>query len=229
MHDIRPYQLFTLLDSAPTTIAHVPIPSRPAKGGVTLLESFLIIAASRLVSARRLFEFGTFMGGTTLNLALNTPGDAQIFTIDLDPSSVNSLRQHAADVPHTEMHLASKSKLDFMGNPAQEKITMLSGNSIVFDFSPYQQSMDFVYIDGGHDYDTVAADTKNAFSMIRTATPSCILWHDYKNRDCNYEDLTRYLDELSCERSLFAIGDTMLCVWFNDPEESIVPRLLKAA
>jgi hypothetical protein len=68
MHEIRPYKLFTLIEAPPSErIAHVQIPPRRGAGGVSLLETFLIVAATQIVTARRIFEFGTFLGSTTLN------------------------------------------------------------------------------------------------------------------------------------------------------------------
>src|SRR3989440_12941891 len=58
MYDIRPYRVFTLID-APTPgdrIVRIPIPARRGVGGVSLLETFLIIAASKIVGAKRIFE-----------------------------------------------------------------------------------------------------------------------------------------------------------------------------
>src|SRR3954471_12335262 len=70
---IRPYRIFTALPGGlEERCATVPIPPRRGYGGVSLLEGFLLITSCKLVNARRLFEFGTFMGTTTLLLALNS-------------------------------------------------------------------------------------------------------------------------------------------------------------
>jgi len=226
MHIIRPYKLFTIVQGSPMErLVQVPIPSRKAFGGLTLLETFALIAAARLVSARRIFEFGTFRGGTALNLALNTPEDAQIFTIDLGEDHLAEVIQNPPDALATQIHLASLSQMDFMGSPVAGKINTLIGNSILYDFSQYRRSMDLVFIDGGHDIDTLSADTRNAFEMVRIDVPSCVAWHDYGSQD--YEGLNGYVDDLSKERPIFHIGDSMLCMWFNDPENSITPRLLE--
>lgn len=225
MKTIRPYQLFTVLDAPPSgRTAHVQIPARRGAGGVSLLEMFLIIAATRVVAARRIFEFGTFLGSTTLNLALNTPDDASIVTLDLDEAHTENIQQDVADAPLTVLHLASSTKLDFMDSNVAGKIRTLTGNSVSYDFSEYEGTMDFVFIDGGHDHSTVKSDTSNAFTMARRDAPSCIMWHDYGNRE--YPDLTTYLDEIAHERSLFHIGDTMLCAWFGDSDNPIRARIL---
>src|ERR1700722_2685476 len=136
MYHIRPYKLFNLIQGPPPErIIHTAIPSRRGAGGVSLLEMFLMVADSRIVEAKRLFEFGTFLGSTTLNLVLNVPDDSQLFTLDLGEHDAGGAKQDTADASLTEIHLAAKS-LDFQGSPVANKIKTLTGNSITFDFSP---------------------------------------------------------------------------------------------
>ncbi len=210
MKHVRPYVVFNLLDSVPADrIVDVKVPYRR---DLWLLETFLILTAARLVKAKRLFEFGTFFGSTTLNLALNSPPDAEIFTFDLSPEEAEGLEQDPADAPLTQMHF-EKPAMEYAGVPVASKIKEVAGNSRTFDFSPWKNSIDLVFIDGGHDYGTVSKDTENAFLMVRKDRPSCIFWHDYRNPDCSGN--TFFLDELSKKHDLFHVEDTMLCGWFN--------------
>jgi Methyltransferase domain len=222
-HTIRPWRLFAALTAAPPDrIAHVPIPSGRAYGNITLLEAFLLVTTCRLVHAQRLFEFGTFLGRTTLTLALNSDPNARIFTLDFDAATDPSIRQHEADAGLTGMHKAA-STLDFSNTPAASKITTLHGDSLRFDFSPWHRQMDWIFIDAGHDFVSVRSDTENAFRLINRNRTSCILWHDYQNPE--YPDLTRYLDDLCSTRPLFHVADTKLCLWINDPDGAILPAL----
>src|SRR5437016_4920323 len=157
---IRPYRIFNLIDAPPAErVANIALPSRRGMGGVSLLETSLIIAAARVVGARKVFEFGTYLGSTTLNLALNTPEDAEILTIDLDEHYAKEVQQDPADAPLTQIHIAEKSSLAFMGSPVSQKIRTLTGNSTTFDFSAWRGSVDLAFIDGGHDLATVKSDT----------------------------------------------------------------------
>ena len=194
MHHIRPYRIFTLVEAPPSErVANVQIPPRRAAGGVTLLETFVMVAALRIVNARRVFEIGTFFGSTTLNLALNVPDKGEVFTLDMDKDQALTAKQHPADVEFTRTHLASQNRLDFLASAVSDKITTLSGDSTKFDFRPWADSIDLVFIDGGHDLATAKSDTESALQMARKDRPSCILWHDYRNSE--YGDLTGYLDE----------------------------------
>ena len=190
-----------------------------------MLETFLLITAAKAISAKRLFEIGTFLGNTTLNLALNTSDDARIFTLDLDRSSAQPLTQNSFDAPLTAIHLSQESSLDFSSSPVARKIRTLCGSSLTFDFSEWQSSIDLVFIDGGHDRASLLSDTENALHMARRDRTSCIFWHDYGNSE--YPELTACLDELSQELEMFHIGDTMLCVNFQGPHDPLRRHLLK--
>ncbi len=209
MHHIRPWRLFASLDALLNErMVTLPMPYRRGLGGITLLESFILIACARLVDAHRFFEFGTFLGRTTLNLAMNSPEDAEIYSLDLDHSAARSVEQHPADMEVTEIHLHAP-KFDFTGMPTEKKITLLTGNSRTFDFGPWTESIDLIFVDGGHDLATVTDDTATSLRLASKNRPSCILWHDYGNKD--YEPLSQFLDDLSDKLDIFHIEDTMLC------------------
>ena len=83
----------------------------------------LIVAGCRIVAARRVFEFGTFLGNNTFNIALNTPLDAEILTLDLDDRERSWCGAAPGGRALTQMHLASiDPSLDFAGSPCCRKI-----------------------------------------------------------------------------------------------------------
>ena len=95
LQTIRQYQIFGRV-TQPTNGPEATI-RIPQRKDLPLLETTLLIAALKSVNARRIFEFGTYLGSTTLNLALNTPDDAEVFTFDLPPGL--EIQQHPEDVP----------------------------------------------------------------------------------------------------------------------------------
>jgi hypothetical protein len=212
---IRPWQLFTTLRAdIDERIMQIPVPLHRGVGTVTLLETAVLLCAARIVEAGRIFEFGTFLGSTTLYLALNVPEDGAVFTFDLDAESAVGLQQDAGDVPLTRLYF-DQQRPKFLQSRHGKKVTKLLGESKHFDFSPWYETMDLVFIDGGHDVATAAADTENALKLIRRNKPSAILWHDYRN--ANYAALTDYLESLGTKLVIYHIEDTMLCVHFSDP------------
>jgi hypothetical protein len=214
MKHIRPHQFFGLYE-APTAerMVQVPLPNRPGLGGLTLLETFIVLAAAKSISAKRIFEFGTFLGRTTLALATNMPEDTHIFTLDLDERQALEIEHNPLEAPITAIHLTALSTLDFDGSEFRHKITTLFGDSTKFDYSPWSRSIDLVFIDGGHEVPTVSSDTKNAIAMMSDKNPSCVLWHDYGNPD--YPSFKDYLDNLSETIDIFHIEGTWLCAHFK--------------
>lgn len=208
---IRPYQFFGLLESE--QMATLPIPRRRSGGNLKLLETFVVVAAARIVKASRVFEFGTYRGSTTLALALNTCACCEILTLDL-PDLESAGEIHAADAPLAAEHL-SMNALDYEGTGLESKIKPLKANSRTFDGYPWKASIDLVLIDGGHDLATVRADTLNAFAMARSDKQSCILWHDYNNPE--YPEISTFLNDLSRTESIYHVQETMLCVRFSQP------------
>ncbi len=164
-------------------------------GNVTLLELLAIVRLVRRHGPRRLMELGTFDGRTTLNLAANSPPDAEVFTLDLPQDDL-----HNAQLPLAawDKHYIKKdvSGARYQGADCAGKIVQLFGDSATFDFSPYLQTVDFVFIDASHAYEYVLSDSQAALKMLRRGDgggTKVILWHDYGE----WEGVTRALDELA--------------------------------
>src|SRR3954452_24030594 len=103
IHHIRPYRLFNLIDAAPSErVAQFVLPGGRGAGSVSVLETSLLLATLRVLNPKRIFEFGTFLGNTTLNLALNSSEDAKILTLDFDEQSAAGARQDPWDAPLTK-------------------------------------------------------------------------------------------------------------------------------
>lgn len=205
MQHIRPHKLFNLLpDNIDERLVTVKIPFRTEN---YLLETFLLLAAAKLVNAKRVFEFGTFKGATTLNLALNLPG-SEIFTFDLAPALSGSVKQDGYHAAISRQHFEQKM-MEFDQVTHGARIHRIEDESSRFDSSPYHGKIDLVFVDGGHDRATLDADTRNAFAM---APNGCIAWHDYGNPE--YPDVKEYLD--SRPEPIFHIEESRMCFWFAD-------------
>lgn len=152
--------------------------------------NFLMMQLVAMLRPMRIFEIGTSQGRTTALIAMNTPPETQIFTLDLDPSK--PLPGQVSD-----MHLIELAKKElgiaFRGTNWARRITQLLGDSGTFDFSPYFDSMDMVTVDGSHTYRFVRSDSINAFRMIRPG--GVVLWHDFESMRAEY-GVSRFVDEL---------------------------------
>ena len=143
-------------------------------GDTTVQDITILVLAAQAIDAKRVFEIGTFRGRTSMNLARNLSDDAQIYTLDLSDEEARAMGltgrllegSDMTDVinPEAPSCVLDDTSLD---PSLRQKITLLRGNSMTFDFSPYRKSIDFVFIDGGHTYEAVDSDTRNALAMVR--------------------------------------------------------------
>jgi predicted O-methyltransferase YrrM len=183
-------------------------------GNLTALELEILCKLVRHTNPKILFEIGTFDGRTTLNLAAHSRPDAQVYTLDLP-------RQGCADaqlpLDRSDYRYINKDKsgLRFRGSDVEHNIHQLYGDSARFDFRPYRDGVDFLFIDGSHSYRYVLHDSRQAMRMIRSR--GLILWHDYvSNGPCCWPGLVQALDELyetdSFFRGLKHIAGTALVV-----------------
>lgn len=164
-----------------------------ADGNVTLLELITIVKLVQKYQPSRLLEIGTFDGRTTLNLAANSPSDAEVFTLDLPKSEISAA--HLPLAPHDQRYINKDvSGARFQGTECEGKIVQIYGDSASFDFSPYFDSIDFIFVDGSHAYEYVLSDSRAALKLLRRGqSKAVILWHDYGV----WEGVTRALEELA--------------------------------
>lgn len=112
-------------------------------------------------------EFGTFTGRTTYNMALNTP--EKIYTLDTG-KDVERSGDH--DLKY-ETYIPGEMFLD---KPEAARIELVLGDSKQVDLRHLYGTIGLVFIDGGHDYDTIKSDSDKAFKLIRN--DGVIVWDD---------------------------------------------------
>jgi predicted O-methyltransferase YrrM len=156
----------------------------------------------RLLRPKLVFEIGTMAGYTACHFALNTPDDAQIFTLDMPPGRViqPKLSVTAVDRAQIDTH-ASLSGPCFEDAHAARKITCLFGDSATFDYSRFRGKVDFFFIDGAHSYDYVRCDTLNAIDACHPG--SVIAWHDFGRVGVN--GVSRWILELSKQHEIYSV------------------------
>lgn len=193
---LRPLnELLPNIDSALVTVLGKEV-HRPRDMVVPLPELLTLGAICRHQRPRRVFEFGTHTGSSTLTMAINAPEDTEIFTIDLEPSET----------------IGSA----YRNTEYSSKIRQLYGDSTTFDYTPFIGSVDLVFIDADHSYDGVKADTEKAFELLRPG--GMIVWDDYRWLECHWEcvGVTIYLNELQRKRSIFSIAGTRFAIYVDN-------------
>jgi Methyltransferase domain len=221
LNHLRPHKLFNLVKTdsfAERTIKLI----LPEQRTPVLLESAILLALGRLIRPRKFFEFGTYLGVETLNMAANLPEDTHLYTLDIDPIEFEKLQQDAHDRPLSLTHFENQQKLAFLHTPYEKRITRLLGDSNKFDFSQFHKRMDMIYVDGGHDLQTLISDTKNALAMLSEDRAACVAWHDYSNP--LYPQVQEYLDGMAESREMFHIEGSWI-VFFLANAASLVKDL----
>lgn len=215
---IRPHKLFNLVQT-PSYEARLVKIVMPDQRAPILLETAILLALAKLVNPRKFFEFGTYLGVETLNVAANLPEDSQLYTLDLDEDSFRLLEQDVHDRPLTLTHFDNLTNLAFLGTSYEERITRLRGESKSYDFSRFAKRIDMVYVDGGHDLPTLVSDTGNALRMLCDDHPACIAWHDFENPA--YPQVTDYLLALSSSMQLFQVQESRIAFLVQNDERLV--------
>ncbi len=146
-------------------------------GNITLIELGVINKLLHKYSPKRIFEIGTYDGRTTLNLSANSSQDAVIYTLDLPQMEECSIQPSALTNDKSFVDKV-KTGIRFHGTECERRIVQLLGDSATFDFSPYENSIDLVFIDGAHTYDYILNDSAKALKLLKNGE-GIILWHDY--------------------------------------------------
>lgn len=184
----------------------------PDVGHISLKESIVLMRIVKARRPKRIFEFGTFDGRTTLDMALNTDAEARVYTLDLPVGS--EVFQMAMPHAPTEGGLirSRPAKRRFEGLPEEKKVVALTGDSATFDYAPYEGSIDLVFVDGSHSFEYAISDSRKAATLVKSG--GIIVWHDYGPR--GWAGVTRALELLSSDGGFFAgirsIAGTTLAV-----------------
>jgi predicted O-methyltransferase YrrM len=170
-------------------------------GTMPIQEVAALCRIARHLRPRTIFEFGTFEGETTLQLAVNA--DAQIHTLDLPPG-----RRPASGPgdPHLDVYPPTPG-LRFRNSSHAGRIRQHLADSAAFDEAPFRGSVDLVFVDGCHHYEYVRSDSAKAMAML--APGGAVVWHDYS---AYAPGVVRALEEIRAARPLVHIAGTSLAV-----------------
>lgn len=180
-------------------------------GNVTPEELIAICRIVRATGPRASFEFGTFDGRTTLNIAANSDEGTVVYTLDLP---IGALPRTALALDPSEIGYTDKPApgVRFQSAATPARIIQLYGDSARFDFSPYAGTIEFIFIDASHAYEYVLRDSESAMLLLGPKG-GVILWHDYGS----WDGVTGALDHLRDSDPRFSglvriHGTTLACL-----------------
>ncbi len=173
-------------------------------GNISFGELMAIATIVKLTMPKTIFEFGTFDGTTTLQMALNSDEETRIYTLNIPLDLQKShLQSDSGDVLFKEKFIIGEK---FLNHNCSKKIHQILADSALYDYSNHYDSVDMVFIDGSHSYAYVKNDTEQALKMIKNG--GVILWHDY----LVWNGVTDYLNELCNKLKLIHIKGTSLVI-----------------
>ena len=193
--DVRCIPSVYVLDICPGS-QRWALQSFPSVGAsVSPMECAALASLSHLVKARRAFEFGTYKGVSTTQLALNIGEDGMVFTLDLPEDHP----AYTLPIPKPEERqiAAEGGKGILIPRDLLSRVTFLRSDSATFDETPYLGTIDLVFVDGAHSYEYVKNDTEKGWRMLRSG--GVLAWHD-----CNaqHRDVVRYIKECGYDTKL---------------------------
>jgi hypothetical protein len=154
-----------------------------------------------------------------MNLALNSPPNCKIHTLDLPPDIDPKFSlAEGESVWVKKVKSGSRPEKYKKKDPALfKKISQHLGDSGTFDFSEYKNSCSLVFVDASHSYENVLFDSETALQI--SIQGGIILWHDYGV----WEDVTKALDELKFNKGfdLYNIAGTSIVYYKKDHEKKI--------
>ena len=185
------------------TDSHLPVrvvEIEDVYGNTPVWEMLILNLLARAFQPTSIFEMGTFNGRTTLNLAMNAAHGAAVYTIDESEDDViGSLYRN-------------KDEETF---PEKNRIVQLHGDTATFDFTPYVNKIDMVFIDGTHTYEGVLKDSEVALKLLKDGK-SVIIWHDYDFWDEPCDEVTEALNTLHSRNPqlnlLHIEGTSLVCM-----------------
>jgi Methyltransferase domain len=192
----------------PREIVLPPIDTISLSGLGFVLPYTLLATIASALNPKKIFETGTFRGVGTLTMALNAP-DAEIYTLDL-PEQYSEAEVETLTRGDREWVRLSRTSTGFAfrDHPAAARIHQLRGNSLTFEPPAALANTDLCFIDGGHSYECVKADTETALKIL---SPSgVIVWDDYT---WFIEGVSSYLGELRKQLPLYRIAGSQIVLY----------------
>jgi len=169
-------------DARVTTHVFAGVPA-----SISLPEACALGLLLRRLKAKRVFEFGTFKGVSTTQLALNVEPGGEVLTLDL-PDEDEPHYQLRIDKPLERQIAAERGKGSLIPADLRPAITFLRQDSARFDPGPYAGTMDLVFVDGAHSADYVRNDSEKGWLMLRPG--GVLVWHDCVP---NHGDVVRFV------------------------------------
>ena len=172
-------------------------PSFQVVGMTSDYEAWILSCLAK--TSKNIFEFGTCSGKTTALFALNSPAESRIYSVTLNPADLSSLSLEKNQDVKVALNNAKKESIYdqfiFTNMSIKNKINIIFEDSTRINVDEFENLMDLIFIDGGHNYSCVKNDSEKSFKMIKDE--GYIFWHDYNVLKKSCKDVVKYIHEIS--------------------------------
>ena len=124
---------------------------------------------------RRVLEVGTALGHMTANVTRWTGEDVEIYTIDL----VQGMAKAALGATAHQVEIPGRADWGRFANHFGQayKVFFITADTMRYDFGRLAP-LDFVFIDGGHDFEHVQNDSRKPYDVL---PGGWLVWHDFNS------------------------------------------------
>jgi predicted O-methyltransferase YrrM len=163
------------------------------------VERAVLVTLCGRARAQRVLEFGCQDGGTADAILSALPGIVRYDGVDLPQGMVPVLDGQRTEKP-VEAGAKAKHHAGFF-------VKLIDSRNLTR--AELRVGYDFVFIDGGHDYETVKHDSELALQLVSRG--GVIAWHDYNDIPAN--GVKTVVDKINAEVGgrIIAVEGTWLC------------------
>lgn len=191
----------------PSQTDTISLPATHTGGGMSFAELVIMARVTKTRRPRTIFEMGSYNGLTTAVFVLNAPAGASIYSLDLPPQTSGEQHDLATDKDLVESRaLGSIPRALGLNN-----YTQLLCDSMQFDPTPYDNSIELGLVDAAHDVEHARNDTIKMATMMTES--GMVFWHDYAGKG-TLRPLARFLESLGRKFPVYRIPETTLA-WAN--------------
>ena len=183
-----------------------PDTSRALAGFTPAHDTHIVLALVAYLKPRRLLEIGTASGQMTANLTAWSPPDAAVHSMGIVAGSVSGAAEQGYEVP-PRAEFARHA--DHFGTA--HKALLITADSRQFDFSRLVP-LDFAFIDGGHDFETVRSDSIRTYESLRSG--GCMAWHDFGSRVA-WVQVKEAIESLGFPEPIYHVAGTEVAFLFK--------------
>jgi predicted O-methyltransferase YrrM len=185
-------------------------------GSITLVDQVVLVLLAKIIQPTKIIEIGTYKGFTTRLFIENTPDTCEVVSIDLpreltEHLSEGDLKGALVSAELNDDYLRKRQEVDgevyvaSITNEQRQRLRLVKQDSTKIDFKAMFETAEMIFIDGGHEHGIVAADTRNAFDVVKRGV---VVWHDYSSNI--HGDVSEFLEDFSKSHAVFHVANSLI-------------------